>query len=168
LRSPPHAAKPLCGSIASRDNRIMASALATRDSQGRRRRAPSIPGELRKEAAANAKAMGKKYRKLFNADRTLKERVARYITLLLPPRARRGRPRNMETTRAVSEYRKRRRQCPNERPRESWNFVAGKLIPDFGSHSELEQRALVDDLRTRAEKRLRLRTSRKPRRISDL
>jgi hypothetical protein len=145
-----------------RDNQIMA-AVAETVTAPQRRRAPSIPRELQNEIAAHAKVIGKKYRKLFNADGKLKQRIARLTAVLLPPRARRGRPRDPTITRALALYHKRRRQYSDERPRESWYFVAGKLIQNFDSYNQLERRALVDDLRTRAKSRRRKSRPRKSR-----
>jgi hypothetical protein len=56
-----------------------------------------------------------------------------------------------------------RREHPNERPRELWYRVAGRIIPGFEGHTELERRALVDDLRTRAKSRCRIQPRRKSR-----
>jgi hypothetical protein len=134
----------------------------------RRHRASGIPGSLRKEIRQFAKAIGKRYRGEFAQDPKLKARASRFLKALLPPHARRGRPRNTETTQAISRYRKLRRENRNQRPRELWVQVAAELIPNYESYSHLEQRALVDDLRNRAKRSLRKRPCRKSRPIPRL
>jgi hypothetical protein len=138
-------------------------------SRNSRRQRPTIPKEIRKEVAQYARAISKKYGEAFQNDHKLKDRITRLVKALLPPRPkRRGRPRDPQITRAIRLHSSIRRQYPTEKPRELWYRVAAKLIPDFDSYNELEQRALVDDLRSRVKSRLRKHPARKPRQISRL
>jgi hypothetical protein len=129
--------------------------------KGKRRREPSIPKELRIAITQHARMIASEYRKLFAADRQLKDRVVRLLRALLPPRRRRGRPRNQSTTRAIELYRKFRRQCPEEQPRATWSRVYPLVIPGYDSMPELEQRTAREKLRERIAWRRRKRRPRK-------
>jgi hypothetical protein len=127
-----------------------------------KRRRPSIPKDLRIEVTQHARSIAKKYRKLFVADRQLKDRVLRLLRALLPPRPRRrGRPRDQTTTRAIVLYRKLRRQCPEDKPRAVWSRVYPLVIPGYDGMSELEQRTAREKLRERIVWRRRKRRPRK-------
>jgi hypothetical protein len=127
-----------------------------------RRQPPAISTALRKEVTAFARDVGERYRNEFSADPKLKQRTTRLLLALLPPRPRRtGRPRNQETTRAITAYNRFRRRHPQEKPRELWGRVCREFIPDYDNHSDLEQRALRDELRQRVKSRLRKRPRRK-------
>jgi hypothetical protein len=135
----------------------------------RRRRRPAIPAKLRKEIANYARTIGNEYREVFQNDHKLKGRVTRLIKALLPPKPkRRGRPRDPQITRAIRLHSRLRRQYSAEKPREIWARVAGKLIAGFDSYNQLEQRALIDDLKNRVKSRLRKRPARKLRQVSRL
>jgi hypothetical protein len=121
-----------------------------------------IPKELRDLVLQHARMVARKYRKLFAADRRLKDRVLRLERALLPPRPRRrGRPRNQTVTRAIGLYRKDRRQCPRDTPRAIWSRVYPLVIPGYDGMSELDQRAAREQLRERIAWRRRKRRPRK-------
>jgi hypothetical protein len=127
----------------------------------KRRRKPSIPKELRIEVTQHARMIAKQYRKLFVADRQLKDRVLRLLRALLPPRPRRrGRPRNQTTTRAIVLYRKFHRQYPKEQLRAIWRRVYPLVIPGYEEMPDLEQRTAREKLRERIAWRRRKRRSR--------
>jgi hypothetical protein len=121
-----------------------------------------------KELRAIAGDLARRYRSEFRAAPQLRARAARVLKNLLRPHGRRGRPRDPTVTRALTMYGRLRREHPNERPQELWYRVAARMIPGFQGHTELEPRALVDDLRTRAKSRRRIQPRRKSRRISRL
>jgi hypothetical protein len=128
----------------------------------RRRREPSIPKDLRIEVTQHARSIAKKYRKLFVADRQLKDRVLRLLRALLPPRPRRrGRPRNQTTSRAIILYRKLRKECPEDKPRAIWSQVYPLLIPGYADMPEVEQRTAREELQERIAWRRRKRRPRK-------
>jgi hypothetical protein len=127
-----------------------------------KRRRPSIPKDLRIEVTQHARSIASKYRKLFVADRQLKDRVLRLLRALLPPRPRRrGRPRDQTTTRAIVLYRKLRRQSPENKPRAIWSRVYPLAIPGYEGMSELEQRTAREKLGERIAWRRRKRRPRK-------
>jgi hypothetical protein len=128
----------------------------------KRRRRDSIPKELRIEVTQHARSIASKYRKLFVADRQLKDRVLRLLRALLPPRPRRrGRPRDQTTTRAIVLYRKLRRQSPEDKPRTVWARVYPLVIPGYDGMPEMEQRTVRETLRERIAGRRRKRRPRK-------
>ena len=112
-------------------------------------RKPSIPRELRKEVVAHVRAIARRYRSAFAAEAGLKNRVLTLTCALLPPRRRRGRPRNEETTRAILLYSRFRRQHPEEKPHQIWSRVCGALFPEYADLSEIEQQDMRHDLRER-------------------
>jgi hypothetical protein len=133
--------------------------------QGRR---AALPRGLTKELRTIAGDLAKRFRHEFREDPQLRVRAARVLKSLLPPHARRGRPRDPTVTRALKMYGKFRREHPNERPRALWYRVADTMIPGFQGHTELEKRALVDDLRARAKSRRRIQPRTNSLRISRL
>src|SRR5215468_720657 len=112
----------------------------------RRRRAPAIPRALRQELTQFAWSIGRRYPNLF-VDRRRKDQLARLLRVLLPPRVRRGRPRDPAVTRVITLYRKFRRKFPEERPRQVWNRVYPLAIPGYDLMPEIEQRSARDKLR---------------------
>jgi hypothetical protein len=106
--------------------------------------------------------VARKYRKLFAADRRLKDRVLRLERALLPPRARRrGRPRNQTITGAIALYGKFRRQYPEEQPRIIWSRVYPLVIPGYQEMPDLEQRTAREKIREQVAWRRRKRHPRK-------
>src|SRR5215471_13825676 len=77
---------------------------------------------------------------------------------LLPPRPNpRGRPANPTVTRAITLYRKFRRESPDQSPRKLWARVYPKVIDGWANMSDLEQRNARDELRERIAWRRRKR-----------
>jgi len=115
-----------------------------------KRRKPSIPRALRKEATEHCRSIARAFGAEFKADRDLKSRVLRLARALLPPRPNpRGRPRNPTVTRAIALYRKFRRESPEESPRKLWARVYPRVIDGWANMSDLEQRNARDELRER-------------------
>jgi len=129
-----------------------------RVSQGtrRRRRAPAIPRALRQELTQFARSIGRRYPNLF-VDRRRKDQLARLLRVLLPPRMRRGRPRDATVTRTITLYRRFRRKFPTEKPRVIWSRIYPIVIPQYGSMPEVEQRTARDKLREQVASRRRKR-----------
>jgi hypothetical protein len=128
----------------------------------KRRQAPTIPAELRHDVVQHARSLARRYRKLFAADRKLKECVLRLERALLPPRPRRrGRPRNPVVTRAIALHAKLRRQFPDDPPRAVWVRIYEQLIPGYRELSSIEQHTAREELRERIAWRRRKRRPRK-------
>ena len=88
------------------------------------------------EILAYLKHCACKYGVDFKADRDLKARVLRLERALLPPRPNpRGRPANSTGTRAITLYRKFRRESPDESPRKLWARVYPKVIDGWANMS---------------------------------
>src|SRR5215471_12600101 len=135
LASPGHAQK----SIAD------AAPPATLKPQRQRRREP-IPREIRTEVTQFARSL-KKYRGQFTPE--LKAKILRLLRVLLPPRPRRGRPRDGEISRAMTLLRRFRRKFPQAKSRENWDRVSLTLIPGYASMSKLAQDDAREDLQAR-------------------
>jgi hypothetical protein len=113
-------------------------------------------------ALQHARAMARKYRDQFIADRELKDRVLRPERALLPPRPRRrGRPGDPRVTCAIRLCRKFQRQYPQESSREIWDRICVILIPGYAALSEMEKRTEREQLQQRVRWRLRKRRRRK-------
>jgi hypothetical protein len=133
---------------------------------GRRRlRRPtvSIPRPLRRDITRFAGTVAKKYCQQFTAERELKDRVADLLRALLPPRRRRGRPRDPTITRAMMLLGNFRRKYPQEKRREIWNRVCLILISGYADLSEWEQREARENLQARVKSRVDLIRSRRKR-----
>jgi hypothetical protein len=129
----------------------------------RRRQQQAIPAALRKEIALHAREIGKKYGKLFSEDRSLKQRVVRLMAVLLPPRRRRGRPRDPQITQAIGLHSKLCRQYPAEKAGQIWDRVCRVLCSEYARLSEIDQRDIRDTVRGRVKSRARSRRVRKSR-----
>jgi hypothetical protein len=133
----------------------------------RRRRAPAIPKELRKEVMEIARALSRKYRRDFARDRKLKDRVLTLLRATLPPRPRRpGHPPNTETTKAITLYDQFQRQHPEAKPAELWGMVASELYPEYANLSAIAQQDIRNGLSERARARRRKRPTNSSRRKS--
>src|SRR5215471_16852373 len=113
------------------------------------RRRPSIPTPLRADLTQYAKSIRRKYKSEFEADRELKNRALRLLKALLPPRRRRGRPRNPELTRVIVLRQRLRRKFPDESPRQIWDRTCPRVIAGYDRMTEIEQRTAREDLRQR-------------------
>ena len=126
------------------------------------RREPSIPKDLRRDVTQHARAIAKKYRSLFIADRQLKDRVMQLERALLPPRPRRrGRPGDPDVTHAIQMFRRFRRQYAAETPRQLWSRIYPFVIPGYDNMTKLEQRTKRETLQERIAWRRRKRRPRK-------
>src|SRR5215831_12318862 len=110
LASPGHAQKSISD----------AAPCVTSRPKRQRRREPSIPREIRTEVTQFARSL-KKYRGQFTPE--LKAKILRLLRVLLPPRPRRGRPRDRVITRARALLRRFRRKYPQAKSRENWDRV---------------------------------------------
>jgi len=114
--------------------------------------------QLRKDVVEHCRSIARTFVAEFKADRDLKARVLRLERALLPPRPNpRGRPANPTVTRAITLYRKFRRESPDQSPRKLWARVYPKVIDGWANMSDLEQRNARDELRERIAWRRRKR-----------
>ena len=128
------------------------------DATKAKRRKPAMPAQLRKEVVDHCRSIARNYGGEFRADRDLKGRVLRLAKALLPPLPNpRGRPRNPIVTRAITLYRKLRRESPDDSPRKLWARVYPRVIDGWANMSDLEQRNARDELRERIAWRRRKR-----------
>jgi hypothetical protein len=120
-----------------------------------------LPREVRQEIARCAQQV-RKHRKLFVADPKLKDRVARFLRSLLPPRRKRGRPGIASVTEAILLLKKLRREFPQEDQRQLWQRVYPEVIPHYGSLPREQQRGqemlLREQVRSRGNQRRRRET----------
>jgi hypothetical protein len=126
-----------------------------------RRRGPAIPKKIRSEVAQFVYGLAGRYRNQFTPE--LKAKVLRLLRALLPPRRKRGRPRDPAITRAGMLFRRFRRRYPHESRYEIWNRVCLILIPGYAVLSELDQRAACENLQARVKSRVDLIRSRRKR-----
>lgn len=137
---------------------VRAHAAAKPNGRRPRKHAPLTPKQLRKETAEFARALKKRYPKQFTSDRKLKERVARLLKSMLPPKPRRrGRPGIDSVTEAIAKLRKLEREHPDERPAHRWHRIYAEVIPNYARMNEHHQKQARSVLRERVRSRLRAR-----------
>ena len=103
--------------------------------RGRRRQHVWIPKALRKEVRRYVRSIGKKYSEFFHADSKLKDRVARFVRVTLPPRRGPGRPDNPMVTCAISLHRRLCRKFPEKSSRSVWALVYPRVIVGYAEMS---------------------------------
>jgi hypothetical protein len=118
---------------------------------------PGIPAPVRKEITRAARELNRQCRKLFLADPGLKDRAARMLRSLLPPKVKRGRPGMPAVTAAVRLLHQLKRQYPHERPAELWKRVYPAAINGYESMSPIEKKTAREVLRERVRWRRRCR-----------
>jgi hypothetical protein len=118
----------------------------------RQRAGPALPREIRKEVTHCARQL-RQHRKLFIADPTLKERVARAFRSMLPPRRKRGRPGLDSVTTAIRLLKQFRRQFPHDKPAQLWARVYPEAIPGYATMERERQKAERLLLRDRVQSR---------------
>jgi len=122
-----------------------------RKPERRRTRSP-LPREVRKEITRCAQQL-RQYRKLFMDDPKLRERAARVLRSLLPPKRKRGRPGMRSVTRATLLLKRLQREHPQEDRRQIWQRVYPQAIPDYGSLTREQQRGQENVLREQVRSR---------------
>jgi hypothetical protein len=95
---------------------------------------------VRKEITQFARQL-RQHRKLFMADPTMKDRVARAVRSMLPPHRKRGRPGLDSVTKAMRLLKEFRRQYPNEKPEPIWRRVYPEAIPGYASMDRERKKA---------------------------
>jgi len=103
---------------------------------------------------AFARSLGKKYRSQLTPER--KDKILRLLTAVLPPRRRRGRPRDPMVTRAMRLRGSFRRKYPHEKPRQTWDRICVALISGYDGLPEWEHLAAREDLQARVKSRVDL------------
>jgi hypothetical protein len=122
-----------------------------------RRSHEGIPAAVRKEITRLARELNRQHRNLFMADPKLKDRAARLLRSLLPPKRKRGRPGIDSVTKGIQLQARFRRQHPGERPEQIWKRVYLEAIPGYAGMSAVEQENARQVLRERVRWRLRSR-----------
>jgi hypothetical protein len=124
----------------------------------RSRSRPGIPTAVRKEITRAARELNRQCRKLFLADPGLKDRGARLLRSLLPPKVKRGRPGIAAVTQAIVLLRQLRRRYPLERPAALWKRVYPAVIPNYAAMKPIDQKTAREQLRERVRWRRRYGT----------
>jgi hypothetical protein len=124
---------------------------ATRKRKSQRAR-PPLPREVRKEIAQCAQQL-RQHRKLFIADAKLKDRVARFLRSLLPPKRKRGRPPLATVSRAIVLLKRLIDQDPHEKCSQRWKRIYPQVILDYANLTREQQRAQVVLLRDQVRSR---------------
>jgi len=128
----------------------------------RRRSTPPLPAPVRKEITRIARELNRQpYRKLFTADAKLRDRVARFLRSLLPPRRKRGRPGLDSVTTAIRLRGMFRRSHPDEAWAKIWERIYPEAIANYDSMNQVEQMQARQLLRERVRWRLRDRKRKK-------
>jgi hypothetical protein len=118
----------------------------------RRRAGQALPREVRKEIAHCAHEL-RQHRKLFIADPKLRDRVARFLRSLLPPKRKRGWPGIASVTKAIRLRQRFRRQYPGEKPDQIWKRIYAEAIPGYADMDRERQKAERLLLRERVRSR---------------
>lgn len=107
----------------------------------RRRTGPRLPAAVRQEIAHFAQELTRQHRKFFIADPKLKDRTARFLRSLLPPKRKRGRPGIDSVTKAIRLRQRFRQQYPGEKPEQIWRRIYPEAIPGYASMDRERQKA---------------------------
>lgn len=119
--------------------------------------------QLSREFRSDIAQLVRKHGREFKRKPELKPVAERLFHVLLPPRPKRGRPRDAELTRAITLRRRFRRKHPGERPDEIWHRVCQAIYFEYVDLDALAQKDIRDDLRSRVKSRFRSRRGRKSR-----
>jgi hypothetical protein len=119
-----------------------------------RRSSPRLPAAVRKEITRFAQQL-RQHRKLFISDPKLRDRAARFLRSLLPPKRKRGRPGLDSVTKAIRLRQRLRRQYPGEKPEQIWQRIYLEAIPAYASMERERQKAERLLLRERVRSRRR-------------
>jgi hypothetical protein len=130
-------------------------AAVPRENKPPRPPSPLLPKEVRKELATFARKLKRGYRQLFASNPVYRKRAGQFLTALLPPKPRRGRPGRVDVTEAIRLLELFSRQYPNELPAEHWARVYPLVIPGYDEMNAVQQR----DARERLRERVRWRRS---------
>ena len=130
----------------------------------RRQSSPRVPATVRKEISWCAQQL-RQYRKLFIVDPKLRDRAARFIRSLLPPKRKRGRPGIPSVTKAILMLKKLHREHPAQERREHWPQVYRQVIPNYATLTREQQRGQELLLREQVRSRRSQRRRRTRRRI---
>jgi hypothetical protein len=134
---------------------------AGRRSKPRRRSTAPLPAAVRKEIARLARELNRQHAELFTGDPKLRDRIARLLRSLLPPKPRRrGRPGIDSVTKAIGLLGKLRKQYPDERAAKIWQRIYPEAIPNYAGMNPIDQEDARQVLRERVWWRLRDRKRR--------
>ena len=105
----------------------------------RRRHGPRLPAVVRKEITQCARQL-RQHQGLFKTDPKLRDRVARVLRSMLPPKRRRGRPGIPSVTQAMLLLKQLQRKHPEQQPRERWQQIYRQVIPNYENLPREQQR----------------------------
>jgi hypothetical protein len=118
-----------------------------------RRRGSLLPMEVRKHCVKISK-LPPELRADFEADPKLKDRAARYLRVLWPPRSRGpGRPPLPGVTKAIRLLHEFRRQYPEEKNSQLWNRIFPLALPGYETLTADEKRRQGKELKDRVRSR---------------
>jgi hypothetical protein len=122
---------------------------------------PRLPREIRKEITLCARQL-RHHRALFTADPMLRDRAARVLKSMLPPRRKRGRPGIASVTSAMMLLKKLQREHPEQERKQLWPQVYRRVIPNYATLPREQQRAkellLREQVRSRRNQQRKRRT----------
>jgi hypothetical protein len=121
-------------------------------SKRRRRSGPRLPAAVRKEITLCVRQL-RKHRTFFVEDEKLKDRAARFLHSLLPPKRKRGRPGLASVTKASMLRRKLRKVYPDDKPEQIWKKIYPEAIPGYAAMHQERQKAERILLRERVRSR---------------
>jgi hypothetical protein len=121
------------------DQAIQQRRTAPKAKRQRRQAGPRIPATVRKEVSRCARQL-RKHGKLFFADDQLKNRVARVLRSMLPPKRKRGRPGNPMLTKAILLLKKLQHEYQEQERKDLWQQVYRQVIPDYANLPREQQR----------------------------
>jgi hypothetical protein len=142
--------------FAELDAKIKAARTTRQRSPGNRskrhRDGPRLPAAVRKEITRCAQQL-RQHRLLFISDPKLKDRAARFLRSLLPPRRKRWRPGIDSVTKAIRLLNLLRRQHAAEKPELIWKRIYPEAIPGYEGMDRERQKAERLLLRERVHSR---------------
>jgi len=88
-----------------------------------------------------------------HSDPRLKDRAARFLRSLLPPKRKRGRPGILSVTKAIQLLTKLHREHPEQEMRKRWQQIYSQVIPNYENLTRQQQRAQEIPLRDQVRNR---------------
>jgi hypothetical protein len=113
---------------------------AMRPRRRRRRPGTRLPAVVRKEIVQCARQL-RQHSKLFTADSKLKDRAARVLCSMLPPKRKRGRPAIPSVTTAILLLKRLQREHPEQERKQHWQQIYRAVIPNYVSLTRDQQRS---------------------------
>jgi hypothetical protein len=120
----------------------------------KRSSSPAMPRELLKDIVRLGREIRKRHGTLFVANPNMKDRAARLLRSMLPPKPRRrGRPAIDSVTIASRLLRNLRKRYPNEKPAQTWARIYPLAVPHWETLSPADKQSAALQLRNRVRSR---------------